>query len=89
MKLKTGYVLREFAGSYVVVATGEASKHFKGMIKLNETGAILWKELEKGVFDVKELANALTSIYDIDIDTATNDVTMFLDVIKEHNIVEE
>ena len=35
MKLKPGFVLREVAGQALVIATGELSKQFKGMIKLN------------------------------------------------------
>ena len=38
MKIKEGYVLREVAGQAVVIAVGEASKTFHGMINLNETG---------------------------------------------------
>ena len=35
MRIKEGFVLREVAGQVVVIATGEASKGFHGMIKLN------------------------------------------------------
>ena len=42
MKIKNGFVVREIAGECVVVALGEASKVFNGIIKLNETGKIIW-----------------------------------------------
>lgn len=38
MRIKDGFVMRKVAGKYVVVATGEASRSFHGMIKLNDTG---------------------------------------------------
>lgn len=88
MKIKEGFILREVAGSYVVVAVGEASKAFKGVIKLNNSGAILWKELEKGVSDVEILTKALLNEYDIDEKTAKEDVLAFLDQLKKAKIVE-
>lgn len=48
MKTKEGFVIRKVAGEYVAVATGEASREFQGMIKLNETGKIIWEGLADG-----------------------------------------
>ncbi len=48
MKLKDGFILRKVAGKYVVVATGEASRDFHGMVKLNETGRSIWQGLAEG-----------------------------------------
>lgn len=36
MRIKDGFVLREVAGSYMVVATGEAGKSFHGMIRCGD-----------------------------------------------------
>lgn len=41
MKIKEGFVLREIAGKAVVIAVGEASKTFHGMINLNSEGDFL------------------------------------------------
>ncbi len=48
MKIKEGFVVRKVAGKYVVVATGQASREFHGMVKLNETGKIIWEGLAEG-----------------------------------------
>ncbi len=48
MKVKDGFVIRKVAGKYVVVATGEASKSFHGMVKLNETAKTIWEGLSQG-----------------------------------------
>ncbi|MCD8005368.1 MAG: PqqD family protein [Oscillospiraceae bacterium] len=48
MKIKEGFIIRKVAGKYVVVATGEASKSFHGMVKLNETAKIIWEGLANG-----------------------------------------
>ena len=49
MKLRSGFILREVLGAPVVVATGDAARHFHGMVKLNETGGIIWKGLQEGL----------------------------------------
>lgn len=45
MKIKNGFVLRDVGGQAVVIAVGEASKTFHGMINLNVTGKEIWQEL--------------------------------------------
>ena len=49
MKIKEGFILREVAGSHIVVAVGQAVKTFNGIINLNPTSALLWKNLEKAL----------------------------------------
>ena len=47
LKTKKGFLLRRLGDEFMVVAIGEASKSFNGMIRLNDTGAFYWKELER------------------------------------------
>ena len=58
MKVKDGFGLRAIAGSNIVVPVGAATAQFNGMITLNDSGAFLWRELEKGA-DVDSLTEAL------------------------------
>lgn len=87
MKIKKGFILREVAGSYLVVAVGAAVKDFGGMVNLNETGAFLWKKLEGGCSE-SELIDALLSEYEVDRETAENDVKAFTDKLKEAKLAE-
>lgn len=87
MKIKEGYKLREVAGNYIVVATGKASKEFNGMINLNETGALLWRTLEKGA-EEKDLINALLAEYEVDEATATTGVKAFIEKVVGAGFVE-
>lgn len=77
MKLKENFVLRQVAGSYVVVAVGAASVDFNGMLTLNDSGALLWRTLEGGA-DRAALLAALTSEYDVDEAQAARDLDEFL-----------
>ena len=88
MKIKEGFVLREVAGSNVVVAVGKASFSFKGLVNLNETGTFLFKELEKGVESEEELVLKLINAYDVDEFRATEDVNAFLRELKGAGIIE-
>ena len=87
MKVNDGYILREVAESYVIVAVGEASRHFKGVIKVNDTGAFLFKEFEKGNFDSDNLAKLLEKEYKVDLMTAKSDVLAFIESLKNAKII--
>ena len=47
MRIKNGFFMREVAGKYVVVPVGAQTNEFKGMIQMNQTGAFLWKALQR------------------------------------------
>jgi len=87
MKIKKGFMLREVAGNYVVVAVGEASKSFNGVINLNETGAFLWKKLADGI-EENELVKQLLNEYEVSEEIAQNDVKVFVNKLKEADILE-
>ena len=63
-RIKDGFVLREVAGRAVVIATGEASEGFHGMVKLNGTGKRIWQGLTEGRTD-DDIARDLAQEYGI------------------------
>ncbi len=77
MKINDGFMLRNVAGKNIVVAVGEASMDFDGLISLNETGAFLWKILEDGA-DYDTLLSKFLDEYDIDEETAKRDLDAFI-----------
>lgn len=87
MKTKEGFVLRTIAGSNIVVPVGEASADFNGMITLNDSGAFLWKELEKGT-DIDGMVKALLSEYDVDEKTARKCSEDFVKKLNEAGCIE-
>lgn len=87
MKIKEGFILRTVAGQNVVVPVGNNTMNFNAAITLNESAAFLWKQLEKET-DENGLLNALMGEYEIDSATAKADITVFLNVLKEHGILE-
>lgn len=81
MKIKQGFILREVAGNYIVVAVGGAVKDFNGVINLNETGAFLWGKLQDGI-DEEGLVQALLSEYEVEEDLARKDVRAFVEKLQ-------
>lgn len=87
MKIKNGFVVRSIAGESVVVALGEASKNFNGIIKLNDTGRFIWDRLSDGA-EFSELVSAILSEYEIDEATAEADVKAFVETLEGAGIIE-
>ena len=86
MKIKDDFVLKKIAGSYVVVPVRTRAVDFSGIIKLTETGAFLWKLLEKGA-DREVLISSLLSEYEVDEATAAADVDRFVDKLREADLL--
>ena len=82
IKAKKGFLLRRLGAEYMVVAIGEASRNFNGMIRMNETGAFYWKELEKGATEDALVEKTQERFPDVDADTARRDVHTFLQSIS-------
>ena len=88
MIIKKGFVAKEIAGQYVVVALGEASKIFNGIIKLNESGKFIWDLLADGK-DKDDIIAALLEEYEgVDRETAEKDLDNFVSILKGANILE-
>jgi hypothetical protein len=87
MKIKEGFILREIAGSWIVVPIGERVVEFNGLMTLSETGAFLWKELEGGS-NIYKLISLILAEYDVDENTAKNNVQEFISAISERGLTE-
>lgn len=87
MRIKDGYILREVAGSNIIVAVGDEAVNFDGIRTLNETGTFLWKKIEEGI-DKQGLADALIEEYEVDNDTAKADVDEFIELLNANGLIE-
>lgn len=88
MKIKNGFILRDVGGKTFVVAVGERSREFKGMITLNATGKIIWKALEKES-TVEDVVNAIMDACEgAPRDVVEADVKAFIDKLAGDNILE-
>ena len=81
MKRNPDFLLRDVAGTLVIVPVGAAVSAFPGMITVNSTGAYLWELLEQEQTE-SALVKALTDRYEVDKSTAEADVAAFLRKLK-------
>lgn len=71
----------------VVIAIGSASKIFNGMVKLNETGELMWDKLVEGTTR-EELIVAILEVYEVEEEVAQKDVDRFIETLKQPGIIE-
>jgi hypothetical protein len=86
MKIKEGFILRDIAGSWVVIPIGANVIEFSGMITLNDTGAFLWKLLQEGT-DTSEMVSSLLQEYSVDEATANADVEDFILSVRARGLL--
>lgn len=87
MKIKDGFLLREVAGSHIVVPLGGAAD-FGGMMTLNPVGAVLWAAMESDT-DENALTEKLLAKYDVDAQTAARDVHRFTEKLRAAGLLED
>ena len=88
MRIKKGYLLRLVGNQNVVVAIGEESLKFNGMLRLNQSATYMWQLLIEGSSE-EELIRAVHDRYDADIDMIKKDVTQFIAKLQEAKVIED
>lgn len=82
LKATSEVVLREVAGEYLLIPTGQTALKVHGMITLSESGLLLWKKLAEDCTE-EDLVAAILTEYEVDRETAAADVKAFLKQMEE------
>jgi len=88
MKFKEGVILTQNGDETILVAAGEAGKHFSGIMKLNATAAEIGEMLQKET-DVPTMAKILKDRYGISRELALESVEKTVKTFCDSKIVEE
>lgn len=88
MRTKKGFNLRTVCGENIIVAEGKENIDFSCIISMNESSAYLWKEIAGKEFTCEELAEKLVNEYDVDKDTALEDVKRLVGEWEKAGIIE-
>ncbi|MBE6601400.1 MAG: PqqD family protein [Ruminococcaceae bacterium] len=83
MKINPDFTIQQVGGYYVAVPIGETSKHFHAMLRLNETGAFLWKLMAEKDISEEELVEALLAEYEVSREMAAADVHRLVESMRE------
>lgn len=86
LQLNKDFVLRRVCGVNVVLPTGMNVKDFGGALVLNDTGALIYEQLQDGK-TVEEAADALVATYDVTRETALADVQETIESLREAGVV--
>lgn len=81
-------MLREVAEQWVVIPLGERVIEFNGIMTLSESGATLWKKMERDVL-VEDLVRVLLKEYIIDEEVAKADILEFVTALREKGLFED
>ena len=88
MKIRDGFILRDVGGKTYVVATGELTREFNGMITLNETGKFIWQQLQNDVTS-EVIVDEMTKVYeDADRQVIEQDVLDFIAKLEKDKVLE-
>ena len=87
MKIKNGYILKKVAGSNIVMATGEESNNFKGIITFNEVGAEVFTMLD-GTNSVDEIVEEISKKSDAPFEIVKEDVLNLIVKMKAQGLIE-
>lgn len=86
MKINGDFMIREIAGDTILVATGQASQNFNGMITLNEVGSFILHNIEE-CKDEDELVSKILDEFEVDENIAREDTREFIEQLLKMGIV--
>lgn len=86
MRLIDDIQMMELGEEYVAIPVGDASEDVRGIIRLNETGKVVWDGLANGM-EESEIVKQILETYDVDEATATHDVRTILTKLRDIKIL--
>lgn len=87
MKISEDFVLRRVANLWMVLPLKTDTVDFNGMVRLNDSGAMLWKLLEQGA-SREELLQAMTEQYSVSREQAAQDLEEFIGILNQIGCLE-
>ena len=88
MKLKDGFVLHQTGGEYMMVATGDATASFNGLVRNNQTSNFILTKLLEDTTE-EAIVDAMVKAYDAPKDVIQNDVHQIILKLKEAGFIDE
>lgn len=87
MKIVKELIKREIAGEFFLIPVGKTVYDARGMFLLTELGAFLWDLLPEAE-DADALVRAVLESYEVDEQTARQDIAEFLQKLWQLRILE-
>ena len=87
MKLRENLVLRRIGNEYIVIVPNKDVVDLTEVYTLNETSAWIWEQLKNGDCTIEQIVESVQQHYDVDQETATNDVQVFVNILKAEGLI--
>ncbi|MBO7592053.1 MAG: PqqD family protein [Bacteroidaceae bacterium] len=88
MKIKNGFELRDVCGENVIIAHGVENIDFTKVITLNESAALIWKQVEGKDFTEDDMVKILLDEYEVEEPQAQADVKKLFESWLKAGLVE-
>lgn len=88
MKIKDGFIMKDVAGSKVVLPLGERQTEIRGIITFNDIGAEVFNMLD-GTNSVEEIIAKIVKDYDAPYETVKSDVEKLIEKMRANGLVED
>lgn len=86
MIIKKNLIKREIAGDVILVPVGQSVIESNGLYALNELGSFIWDMLPD-VESIDDIVKEVLNEYEVDEETAKNDIIEFINKMKELQII--
>lgn len=73
MKIKDGFELKDICGENIIISHGKENINFTKIITLNESAALIWKEVIGKDFSIEDMVRTITNEYEVDEAIARKD----------------
>lgn len=89
VKLKDQLILREVAGEYVIVPTGQRVREVTNVVCISASAAYLWDYMKDHEFTKEELIQRILEHYQgVTREQAEQDIDRFLTVLSDNGILD-
>lgn len=86
MRLKDDFILHNTGEDFVIIATGEATKNFNGIIKLNNMGGEIVSFLSNDISE-EDIIKAIVEKYEVEYEIAREDILNLLDSLRKAGVI--
>ena len=87
MKLRYQFVVQKVGGTAVAVAVGRDNQKFNGMIRLNDSGELIFKLLSTGNLTQEQLLIRYAEEYGTTVESIRADVLEFVEQLRQNDLL--
>ena len=88
MKVKAHYMYKQLGNQHLVLPIGIDQVEFKGMLRLNETAAFMFQQLQSQDLTQEDLVRIVSEHYQVESAVVEEDVAQFLALLQDKQLLD-